>query len=209
MNYEVIDLAAWPRREHYEHYMRAVPCTYSMTVRLDITNLRRRGLRLYPAMLWLLTGTVNRHGQFRMALRESGELVRYDSMEPCYTVFHPETEGFTNVWTEYDPVFSTFCRNYRADRERYRGDFRHGKPDAPPNLFSVSCVPWASFTGFHLDLPKGHTYLRPIFTIGKYTCREDTVRVPVAVQVHHSVCDGFHMARFLNGLQAWAESFSC
>ena len=51
MNYTVIDMDAWPRRERYEHYMRAVPCTYSMTVKLDITSLRRRGLRIYPAML--------------------------------------------------------------------------------------------------------------------------------------------------------------
>lgn len=101
MNYEVIDLAAWPRREHYEHYMRAVPCTYSMTVRLDITNLRRRGLRLYPAMLWLLTGTVNRHGQFRMALRESGELVRYDSMEP---LLHGVPPGERDVFEHLDGV---------------------------------------------------------------------------------------------------------
>ena len=60
MEYTVIDLERWPRREFYEHYMRAVPCTYSMTVRLDITNIRRRGYRLYPALLWQLTCAVDR-----------------------------------------------------------------------------------------------------------------------------------------------------
>lgn len=43
VDYEVIDIASWPRREYFEHYMNAVPCTYSMTVRLDITNLRGCG----------------------------------------------------------------------------------------------------------------------------------------------------------------------
>lgn len=213
MEFQIMDLETWPRRETFLHFLEEVPCTYSITVELDITRLwretRARGIGLFPTLLYGLSRQVNCQEAFRMDFNEAGQVGVYRQCSPCYTVFHPETEGFTNVWTEYDPVFSTFCRNYRADRERYRGDFRHGKPDAPPNLFSVSCVPWASFTGFHLDLPKGHTYLRPIFTIGKYTCREDTVRVPVAVQVHHSVCDGFHTARFLNGLQAWAESFSC
>ena len=55
MEYTVIDLASWPRREYFEHYMSDVPCTYSLTVRLDITELRRRGHRLFPAMLYLLT----------------------------------------------------------------------------------------------------------------------------------------------------------
>lgn len=101
MGYTIIDRAAWPRRTYFEHYLSAVPCTYSLTVKLDITNLRQKGRKLYPAMLYLLTSTVNRHDAFRMTLRETGELVRYDAMEPCYTVFHRETETFSNLWTAY------------------------------------------------------------------------------------------------------------
>ena len=157
MEFQIMDLETWPRRETFLHFLEEVPCTYSITVELDITRLWRetRGIGLFPALLYGLSRQVNCQEAFRMDFNEAGQVGVYRQCSPCYTVFHPETEGFTNVWTEYDPVFSTFCRNYRADRERYRGDFRHGKPDAPPNLFSVSCVPWASFTGFHLDLPKG------------------------------------------------------
>ena len=61
MDYTVVDMSAWPRREHFEHYLNTVPCTYSMTVKLDITNLRRKKAKLYPALLWLLTGAVDRH----------------------------------------------------------------------------------------------------------------------------------------------------
>ena len=201
MNYEVIDLATWPRREHYEHYMRAVPCTYSMTVRLDITNLRRRGLRLYPAMLWLLTGTVNRHGQFRMALRESGELVRYDSMEPCYTVFHPESGTFSNIWTEYAEDYQVFLDNYRRDAREYgRVEAFMAKPGLPENSFTVSMLPWASFEGFNLNTA-GFSYLIPIFTLGKFTEEGDRTLMPIAVQVHHAVCDGYHTCAFLDDLQ--------
>ena len=118
MDYTVVDMSAWPRREHFEHYMSAVPCTYSMTTKLDISNLRRRQMKLYPTMLYLLTRTVNAHEPFRMALRE-GELVLYSSMEPCYTVFHPETETFSNIWTEFTDDYGEFLRRYNADLERY------------------------------------------------------------------------------------------
>ena len=93
MEYTVIDLERWPRREFYEHYMRAVPCTYSMTVRLDITNIRRRGYRLYPALLWQLTCAVDACEPFRMALRGE-ELVCYRRMRPCFTVFHAGSGSF-------------------------------------------------------------------------------------------------------------------
>ena len=206
MEYTVIDLASWPRREYFEHYMSDVPCTYSLTVRLDITELRRRGHRLFPAMLYLLTSAVNRHEQFRMALRSGGELVLYSSMTPCYTVFHPGTGTFSNLWTEYSPDYSVFLRRYAGDLERYgeKEGFQH-KPGAPENCFTVSMLPWASFEGFNLNTA-GFSYLPPIFTLGKFRSEGGRVTLPIAVQVHHAVCDGFHVCRFLDDLQCGINS---
>ena len=51
MDYQVIDLADWPRAEYFDHYLNAVPCSYSMTVQLELTAIRRAGLKLYPTML--------------------------------------------------------------------------------------------------------------------------------------------------------------
>ena len=177
MNYTVIDMDAWPRRERYEHYMRAVPCTYSMTVKLDITSLRRRGLRLYPAMLHLITGEVNRHEQFRMALRESGELVLYERMEPCYTVFHKETGTFSNLWTEYCEDYPLFLGRYEEDLRRYgQSEAFMAKPGLPENSFTVSMLPWASFEGFNLNTTD-FTYLIPIFTMGRFYTEGGRIKV--------------------------------
>ena len=62
-------------------------------------------------------------------------------------------------------------------------------------------IPWASFTAFNLNLQKGYDYLPPIFTMGKLSQRGDRWLLPLAAQVHHSVCDGFHLSRFLSELQ--------
>ena len=206
MNYTVIDMDAWPRRERYEHYMRAVPCTYSMTVKLDITSLRRRGLRLYPAMLHLITGEVNRHEQFRMELRESGELVLHERMEPCYTVFHKETGTFSNLWTEYCEDYPLFLGRYEEDLRRYgQSEAFMAKPGLPENSFTVSMLPWASFEGFNLNTTD-FTYLIPIFTMGRFYTEGGRIRLPLAVQVHHAVCDGYHTCLFIDGLQNAIDS---
>ncbi|MGG5840219.1 CatA-like O-acetyltransferase, partial [Huaxiibacter chinensis] len=44
-------------------------------------------------------------------------------------------------------------------------------------------------------------FFAPMFTFGKYVKRDEKVLLPLAVQVHHSVCDGFHLARLFNELQ--------
>ena len=165
MTFHKIDMQAWERKKRYEHYAEAVPCTYSMTVALDVTKLM------------------------------------------CYTVFHKETESFTEVWTAYDASPAVFLARYREDMARYRNAPELSKPPAGKNLFNVSCIPWSSFTGFNLNLQNGYDYFLPIFTIGKYFSDGGKMRLPLAVQVHHAVCDGYHLSRFINGLQTWMEAF--
>ncbi len=49
MSFHLIDIQNWRRREFYEHFMQEVVCSYSATVNLDITNLKKT--KLYPAMI--------------------------------------------------------------------------------------------------------------------------------------------------------------
>lgn len=80
-----------------------------MTVNVDITALGAQ--KLYPAMIWLLTRTVNEIPEFRMALVD-GVLGVYDDMHPAYTVFNKESKTFSGIWTEFDPNYSAFLAAY-------------------------------------------------------------------------------------------------
>ncbi len=202
MNFELIDRNIWDRKEYFEHYFKDVPCTYSISTKIDIARIKEKKQRLYPTMLYCLSTIVNRHSEFRTAINEQGELGVYDEMSPCYTIFHKDTEMFSNLWTEYVPNFEDFCALYRDDIQKY-GEQKGiiGKPNVPQNTFTVSMIPWTVFDGFHLNLQKGYDYLLPIFTMGKYYPENGRILLPLAIQVHHAVCDGFHICRFINELQ--------
>lgn len=202
MEFQKIDRNTWERKEYFEHYFSNVPCTYSMTVKLDITLIREKHIKLYPAMLYCLATVVNRHSEFRVAFNENKELGVYSEMIPCYTVFHKDTETFSDIWTEYTPDLKEFCAAYENDISQY-GDQKGitAKPNVPQNIFTVSMIPWATFEGFNLNLQNGYDHLSPIFTMGKYYQEGGRTILPLAVQVHHSVCDGSHVCRFINELQ--------
>lgn len=202
MEFQRIDRRSWPRDAYFNHYFHAVPCTYSMTVKLDITPIRQQGVKLYPAMLYALCTVVNRHAEFRTSLDEAGNVGVFSDMVPCYTIFHKDSETFSNIWTEYHPRFSEFLRAYQQDLQRYgQNPGLEAKPGTPANSFPVSMIPWTTFDGFNLNLPNGAGYLLPIFTMGKFYQQEDRYWLPLSVQVHHGVCDGFHLCRFINELQ--------
>ena len=40
MNFKKVDIENWRRKEYFKHYLENLPCTYSMTVKLDITKLK-------------------------------------------------------------------------------------------------------------------------------------------------------------------------
>lgn len=200
-----IELASWPRREHYLHYTQQARCTYSVVVSLDVTRFvkarREWDIPTYPAQIHALTQVVNELPSFRMDIRD-GEVGVWDALHPSYTIFHPRTETFSSLWTEGQPDFPAFLSAYRSDMDRYGGDRAFSpKPGAPDNLFDISSVPWFSFTGFNLNLYTEGLYLRPIFTIGRYQEQGGSTMMPLAIQIHHAACDGYHIGVFVQRLQ--------
>ncbi len=207
-----IDVEQWNRKESFLHYSHTIPCTYSMTVNVDITHflsqIKTSNTPFFPSMLYALSSIVNKHTEFRMDIDEDGSIGYYDFLNPCYAVFHKDTETITNVWTEQNSSLPVFLENYHTDMAQYGQKAKESKPLNGKNYFNVSCIPWTSFTGFNLNLQKGYDYLLPIFTMGKYYGENKKTLLPLAIQVHHAVCDGFHLSRFINELQDFLNVFN-
>lgn len=178
-----------------------------MTVKMDITKIIKRKQKLYPTMLYYITTVVNKYDEFKMVIDENGKLGMFETMISSYTIFHQDTKTFSNLWTEYYCKYEDFCRAYEDDMLKYAN--QNGmfvKANVPKNNFPVSMIPWTSFEGFNLNLQKGYDFLQPIFTMGKYYKENDKILLPLAIQVHHAVCDGFHICRFINELQELLNS---
>lgn len=201
-----VDLDRWPRREHFEHYRDRVPCTWEMTVELDVTDfaetVRATDRRTYASQIWAIASVVNRHAEFRMQLLDDGSPAVWDVVHPMFTVFHPDTETFSVLTVPYDDDPARFHESAVATMERYRDDHRmFPQEDRPRNVFDISTLPGASFTGFALHVRDGWDHLLPIFTIGRYRFVEGRTLMPLALQVNHAVTDGFHGSRFVDELQ--------
>ncbi|WFB56008.1 type A chloramphenicol O-acetyltransferase [Paenibacillus sp. BR1-192] len=211
MNFHTIDIERWNRLPYFEHYTNVNQCTYSMTVDTDITlllqALKIRGYKLYPAFIYMVTRVVNERAEFKTSYSPGGQLGYWDSMTPSYTFFHKDDHTFSSLWTEFANDFDRFHDLYEQDMERYRdvkGIFVKENP--PPNTFPISMIPWARFSGFNLNIAHDKEYLLPIITGGKYAEQGGRMLLPVSMQVHHAVCDGYHASMFFQALQKMADS---
>lgn len=202
--YKIINIDQWNRREHFESFSN-IQCGFTVTVEIDITSalsvIKKQQYQFYPTMIYLITRAVNQLPAFKMGMKD-GELIEWGLLHPSYTIFHPESETFSALWTTYHSDITKFMANYLEDFTIYQDDLRFlPKPNMPENTFDISCLPWLSFTGFTLSFPKVDNHFKPIMTMGKYREKAGIVSLPMAIQVHHAVCDGFHVAKFVETLQ--------
>ncbi|OIU72813.1 type A chloramphenicol O-acetyltransferase [Rossellomorea aquimaris] len=210
MTFTLIDQKHWHRKEYFEHYLQQ-QTTFSMTNNITITslieNLKDKKYKFYPAFIYMVTKVVNSHKEFRTNFNAEGELGYWSEICPAYTIFDGRSHTFSCIWTPVSDDFASFQARYLKDIEIYNGTGRlFPKKPMPENHIPISMVPWSSFTAFNLNIGTGRDYLLPIITAGKYSYEDDEVLLPVSLQIHHAVCDGYHAGVFMNELQALADN---
>lgn len=162
----------------------------------------------YPALIYMITTTVNQFPEFRISTNADGKLGYWGELIPSYTIFNKDLETFSSIWTMFNTSFSKFYNECSKDIENYsKASCLTPKSNEPLNTFNISCLPWVNFTGFNLNVYTDGAYTLPIFTIGKFNEQDKKTLIPLALQVHHSVCDGFHVSKFINSLQKLADNF--
>ncbi|ENU1228807.1 MULTISPECIES: type A chloramphenicol O-acetyltransferase [Providencia] len=205
MNYTKFNIETWLRKEHYNTYEKTINCGFSLTSKIDITNLKKHidsnGYKFYPTIIYLLSRVANTYKEFRFA-NKNGELILWDKVNPSFTIFHKETETFSSLWCEYSSEMTIFMDSYHQQVTLYKDNFKlYPQPQQIDNVFYVSSLPWVSFDSFNLNIADSRNIYTPIFTMGKYYSEGNKIWLPLSVQVHHAVCDGFHVGKFLTTLQ--------
>jgi chloramphenicol O-acetyltransferase type A len=205
MNYKVIDIDSWERRELFRLYTTDLKIVMNMTVDIDVTSLvkyvKERGMRFYPTMIWLVSKIMNSHEEFRYSLNKNGELICWDSVSPSYTDFNPETKKFVKFVTEYSDDLDEFHARAVADCAKYKWESGF-IPNQPENFFDISCLPWTRYKSFDLHVSgDSNERMFPVVIWGKYEECDGKFIMPVTVNFNHAAGDGYHVCRFFEELK--------
>lgn len=85
MRFQRLNMRTCARREHYEHFLKTNVGS-SAPVHIDSTTLRlvarQRGVRIYPAQIWMLVMVTRHVPEFRMSRGHAGRLDIWEELSP-------------------------------------------------------------------------------------------------------------------------------
>jgi chloramphenicol O-acetyltransferase type A len=205
-----VPLDAYPRRSHYELFRSYDDPFFAITAAVDVTGLRRAsreesGPSFFLASLFASLRAANAQPEFRRRLRPGG-IWEHDRVDVGATVMRAdETFGFAYFAWASDAA--AFLESGRREVARVAAGSGAADPrDDRDDLIHHSVLPWISFSSFK-NARRGAGESVPKVVFGRHEERDGRRLMPVAIEVHHALVDGLHVARYLESLRAELEAW--
>lgn len=206
---QLVDMANWERREHFDVFQNMDFPHYSMSVKLDATQflaaVRQKKLSFYFSMIYKIMETSNLLPSFRYRIR-GRQVVLHERVYPSFTYLENGSETFKQVVTDLKDDIAEFGRYARAMAESQKSYFILKEHQGRDDLMNISCIPWISFEHFSRPVGRSQQDSVPKITIGKYFEENGRIRLPFSILVNHTLIDGVHLGRFINELQSLLDS---
>lgn len=198
---QILDKETWPRKEIYEFFSRIDYPFYSVTLPLDVTNVRAfaraQGLSFYHLLIWACTKALNRLPAFRLRIRGK-DLVLLDGADPSFTSMRPGEEVFQIITLPWEADPRAFCAH--AGEKAARQATLLDQAAETDGLIYFSCTPWFDFTA----LTNEHNFDKddsvPRLAWGKYYEEGGRLWVHLSVEVNHRLIDGVHLGQLKQAL---------
>ena len=201
-----IDMENWSRREHYEFFSKMKSPFVGLTAEVDCTNAHRRakemGVSFYAYYLYLSVVATNRIEEMKYRIID-GEVYELDKIVAGSTAARKDgTFAFI-----YIPTADSFEEFYKAfqkeiDEVNHSTGLRLNDDDVKYNHVRYSVLPWISFTAIMHPTNFISNDAVPRIVFGKYHPVDGRLMMPVSVEVHHGLMDGYHIARYFEEFQS-------
>ncbi len=201
---EKIDIENWDRKEQYQFFRHYDNPFFGLTASVNVTKLlaytQEHNLSFFAAYLFASQQVINRIPEFRYRIIGDDVLV-YPKILAGSTVLKANNV-FTFCYFDYMESFRKFnehvlqqialCQNPQTKLIDHDDDLAQ---------IHYSVIPWLHFQG--LSHPRNYDTddSIPKIVFGKYENHDGRVLMPVSVEVHHSLLDGYHVGLYFDGFQ--------
>ncbi len=205
-----LDFKNWNRKEHYEFFSSFDEPFFGIVSEVDCTKAykfcKNSDRSFFAYYLHKVLTAVNEIPEFRYRILNS-EVVVYDNVHSAATIARPDGT-FAFSFAEFDTDFSIFHKRLKKEIGEVQNTtgLRLSEDSQRLDAIHISSFPWHKLTGLthsrNFKIPDSV----PKITFGKMYPNGIEYKLPIAVNVHHGLMDGFHVAKFLEVFQGLLDS---
>ena len=202
-----IDVSTWKRKTPYECFSKYSNPVFSMTVRLDVTELvefsKRTKTSFFVNFVFVVSKCLNNLDDFRLRIN-GDKVVLFDAIAPSYIIMNDNGVIVTKR-TEYCDDYKEFYQKASKDVQDAKNCLTQKKfnQDNMIDTFYMSCVPWVDFTSVNnpYHIPNAEQTSIPRLTWGKYVAENGRLKMAFDISAHHALMDGFEMSQGFVSIQ--------
>jgi chloramphenicol O-acetyltransferase type A len=203
-----IDITTWPRKKHFKVFNSFDYPHFNLCANVDITSLytliKSKGNSLHTTLVYIISRTANDYPEFRWRIRKD-KVVEHDIVHPSASILSAD-DLFSFCTMRFYQAFGEFYPNAEATIEHTKLHPTLEDEPGKDDLLFLTSIPWVSFTGIMHPIHMHPVDSIPRFAWGKFFRENDRVMLPLSVQVHHALMDGFHVGRFYQKLQQYLDT---
>lgn len=200
-----INIENWNRKEIFNHFLKYGMPFCGVTVNIDITNLyneaKRDGESFFLYQSYLFLKAANNYEPMRMNIVD-GKLYLNDTIGIAPTIGREDgTIGFSYLpYFEKREEFVKYAKEIIEIIKSRQGLCLDLIPAECDCALFFSTEPWFTFTNMINPFPLTPNDSNPRITTGKFFEQNGRKMLPVEIDVHHSIMDGYHIAKYIDEL---------
>jgi len=205
MDYMKVNLNSWKRKEYYEFFSQFDEPFFGIVTEIDCTKAydyaKKNGISFFAYYLHKSLVAVNEIQEFRSRIKEK-EVVVFDKIHASPTIGRPD-DSFGYGFIQYHKEFEIFSSAIKKETNRIQDFDGLGLNENTIRIDTIhySSIPWIKFSGLtHARNLKFNDSV-PKITFGKTSFTENKMILPISINAHHGLMDGFHVAKYLELFQ--------
>ena len=202
---KLVDTENWNRKEHFEFFSKMASPYFGIVTEVDCTkayeNAKKNAVSFFAYYLHKSMIAINSVEELKYRIVENN-VVSFPVINAGATVGREDgTFGF--IFVNFSNDFETFNAELQKEIQSVQNSngLRLNNDDIKKDLIRHSTIPWTSFTGLLHPTNFDRTESVPKITFGKFNIREGKKYLPVSIEAHHGLVDGFHLGKYLNEFQ--------
>ncbi len=202
---QLIDIDSWKRKEHYQFFKDYQEPFFGVTVNVDCTKAyeyaKDNKLSFFLYYMYQSLAAVNAVEEFRYRIEE-GRVVCFDKIH-CSTTALNASNLFAFAFMPYTEKFEYFYVQAQEEIGKIKSitAMNVNEDSGRLDVIHYSTVPWFSFTGLTHERNFAVPDSIPKMTFGKYFKDGNKLLLPLSINAHHGLMDGYHVGQYFEIFQ--------